>query len=138
QGRDDGSRVLSARGEPGLRLQAAHGRLDRVERGDLADGGLGARRRRVAHLLDDAPAQMAPAVDECPWPLRPRDAGEPVVTIIAVALQEAPAEALQELFGIGAAAPRRIAEQHDRRPGAAMASVIGGDRPEEALLRLPS
>lgn len=81
---------------------------------------------------------MAPAVDECPWPLRPLHAGEPVVAVIAVALQEAPAEALQEVFGIGAAAPRRIAEQHDRRTGAAMAPVIGGDRPEEALLRLPA
>lgn len=50
-GRDDRRRVLPARGEPGLWWRAAHGRLDRVERGDLADGDLGDRRLRIAHVL---------------------------------------------------------------------------------------
>ena len=81
---------------------------------------------------------MAPAVHQRPRSLWPLDAGEPLVAVIAVALQELSAKALQELLGKGAAAPWRIAEQHDRRAGAAMAPVIGGDRPEEALLRLSS
>jgi hypothetical protein len=75
-------------------------------------------------------------VHQRPWALRPLDAGEPIVTVIAVALQELSAEALQELFGKGAAAPRRIAEEDDWRTGTAISSVIGGDRPEEAFLRL--
>ena len=47
-------------------------------------------------------------------------------------------EALEELFGVSAAASRCVSEQHDRRAGAAMPSIIGGDGPEEALLRSSS
>ena len=78
---------------------------------------------------------MAPAMDERPRALRPLDAGQAVVAVIAVALQERSAKALEKLFGISAAASRRITEQDDRRTGAAMPPVIGGDRPEEARLR---
>ncbi len=46
------------------------------------------------------------------------------------------AEAVQKLFGKGAAASGRIVEQDDWRTGAAISSVIGGNCPEEALLRL--
>ena len=37
-----------------------------------------------------------------------------------------------------AAAPGSIAEQYDRRAGAAMPPIVAGDSPEEALLGAPS
>ena len=138
QRRDDGRRLRLPDGEPRRRRHAADARLDGVERGDLPDGGLGDLGFGVAHLLDEAPPQVAPAVHQRPWPLGPVDAGQAFVAVIAVALQEPAAEALEEPFGMDAAAPRRVAEQHDRRARAAMAAVVGGDRPEEALLRLPA
>jgi hypothetical protein len=49
------------------------------------------------------------------WSLRPLDARQPIAALIAVALKEPPAEALQESLGMLTAAARRIAEQHDRR-----------------------
>src|SRR5919106_972771 len=128
--------MLLTRGEPIFRRHPAYGVLDRVESSDLAHGGLGDRRFRVAHLLDKAAAQMAPAMDERPRALRPLDTGQAVVAVIAVALQECSAEALEELFGVAAAASRPIAEQDERGTGAAIPPVIGGDRPEEALLRI--
>src|SRR3546814_1596381 len=73
---------------------------------------------------------MAPAMHERPRSLGPLHAGEPVIAFVAVALQEASPEAVEELLGIGAAASRRISEQHDRRAGAAMAPVVGSDGPE--------
>src|SRR3546814_12655073 len=78
---------------------------------------------------------MAPAVHQRPRSLGPLHAGEPVVTVIAVALQEAPPEAVEERLGMDATASRRISEQHDRRAGAAMAPVIGDDGPEVSPLR---
>src|SRR5690606_23065270 len=81
---------------------------------------------------------MAPAMHERPRPLGPPHAGEPVIAFVAVALQEAPPEAIEELLGIRAAASRRISEQNDRWTGAAVSSVVGSDRPEEALLRAPA
>jgi len=56
----------------------------------------------------------------------------------ALNLQELSAEALKEAFGMCAAAPGRIMEQHDGRALAAMAAVIASDRPEEAFLDLPA
>src|SRR3546814_19009793 len=78
---------------------------------------------------------MAPAVHQRPRSLGPLHAGEPVVTVIAVALQEAPPEAVEERLGMDATASRRISEQHDRRAGAAMAPVIGDDGPDVSTLR---
>jgi hypothetical protein len=66
--------------------------------------------------------------------LRPLDARQPIVALIAVALQEPPAEALQESLGMLTAAARRIAKQSDRRTLATMAAIIARHRPEEALL----
>src|SRR3546814_1626148 len=91
---------LFASGKPSLWRRAAHCRLDRVERGDLTDGVFGDGRLRVSRLFDEAPAQMAPAMHERPWSLRPLDAGEPIIAVIAVALQELSPKALQELFAI--------------------------------------
>src|SRR3546814_16094810 len=73
---------------------------------------------------------MAPAVHQRPRSLGPLHAGEPVVTVIAVALQEAPPEAVEERLGMDATASRRISEQHDGRAGAALAPVIGDDGPQ--------
>src|SRR3546814_19203860 len=78
---------------------------------------------------------MAPAMHERPRSLCPLHAGEPVIAFVAVALQEASPEAVEELLGIGAAASRRISEQHARRAGAAMAPVVGSDGPEVSTLR---
>src|SRR5262245_66691489 len=79
---------------------------------------------------------MAPAMHERPRPLWSSQLREPVIAVVSVALQEAPVKARQELFGKSAAAPGCIAEQHDRRTWAAMATIVGGDRPEVAFLRL--
>src|SRR3546814_1930679 len=95
---DDRRRIFFASGKPSLWRRAAHCRLDRVERGDLTDGVFGDGRLRVSRLFDEAPAQMAPAMHERPWSLRPLDAGEPIIAVIAVALQELSSNALQELF----------------------------------------
>lgn len=81
-------------------------------------------------------AQVAPAMDEQPRPLWPLQACQPIIALIGVNLQELSAEALKEAFGMLAAAPGRIVEQHDGRALATMAAVIGGDCPEEALLDL--
>src|SRR5690606_22235938 len=90
----------------------------------------------VARQLHKTSAQMAPAMDEQPRSLRPFQACQPVIALIGVNLQELSAEAVKEAFGMVAAAPRRIVEQHDGRASATMAAVIGSDRPEEALLDL--
>lgn len=60
------------------------------------------------------------------------------ITIIAIALQELPAEALQERFGKSATAPGCIAEQNNGRATAAIPAVVGGNGPEEAFLRSSS
>src|SRR3546814_6161546 len=78
---------------------------------------------------------MAPAVHQRPRSLGPLHAGEPDVTVIAVALQEAPPEAVEERLGMDATASRRISEQHDRRAGAAMAPVIGDEGTDVSPLR---
>ena len=131
-----GEECSLSRGEPSLWRHAAHRCLDGVERSDLPHGGFGDRRLGVARQLHKASAQMAPAMDERPRSLRSIEARQPVIAVIGVALQEPSAEALQEVFGMLAAATRRIAEQHDRRALAAMAAIVGGDRPEEAFLDL--
>lgn len=79
---------------------------------------------------------MAPAMHERPRPLRSSDFAQPVITVIGIALQEASVKAVQELLSEGAAATGGISEQHDRRTWAAVAAVVGDDRPEVALLRL--
>lgn len=136
QGGDDRGRVLLSRGEPSLWRHAAHRRLDGVERSDLAHGGFGDRGLGVARQLHKSAAQMAPAMDELPWSLRPLQTRQPVIALIGVNLQVLSAEALEEAFGMLAAAPGRIVEQHDGRTLATMAAIIAGNRPEEALLDL--
>src|SRR3546814_12144355 len=81
---------------------------------------------------------MAPAMHERPWSLRPLDAGEPIIAVIAVALQELSSKALQELFAMDPTASGRISEQHDWRVSATVSALVGGDRPEEAFLRSPA
>lgn len=68
----------------------------------------------VAHQFDEAPAQMAPAMCGHPRPLRSSDFGQPLITVIGIALQEASAKAIQD----SAKAPLR--------PGAYQNSTIGG------------
>jgi len=74
-------------------------------------------------------------MDEYPRPLFALNARQPIVTLVAVALEIAPAEALEKFLGMGATAAGGIPEQDGGRVGAAMTAVIRGDRPEEALLR---
>ena len=59
---------------------------------------------------------MNPAMDELPRSLRPFQARQPIIALIGVNLQELSAEALEEAFGMLAAAPRRIVDR-DRRGG---------------------
>src|SRR5947199_159689 len=79
---------------------------------------------------------MAQAMHKRPRPLRSSDFGQPVITVIGIALQEASVKAMQELLRERAAATGGISEQHDRRTWAAVAAVVGDDRPEVAFLRL--
>src|SRR3546814_15378211 len=74
---------------------------------------------------------MAPAMHERPWSLRPLDAGEPIIAVIAVALQELSSKALQELFAMDPTASGRISEQHDWRVSATLSAIVGRDRPAE-------
>src|SRR5258708_30226826 len=73
-----------------------------------------------------------------PWPLRAFDAREPIISVIAVTLQESPTAAMQESLGMFAASSRRVAEQHNRRTSATMSTIIGSNRPKEPLLCLPA
>src|SRR5271167_4222953 len=130
--------MLLSRGQPHLRRCATHRRLNGIERGDLPDGGFGDRGFGIAHELYEAATQVTPAMHQYPWSLRSFDTRQPIITLIAVALQESPAEALQESFGMFAASPRRVAEQHDRRTSAAISAIIGSNRPKEPLLCLPA
>lgn len=84
-------------------MHAHHG-FDSVKLCDVPSGGLGDRRFAVAGQFDEAPAQLAPAMHERPRPLRSSTFGQPVITVIGIALQEACIQALQELLGEGAAA----------------------------------
>ncbi len=67
QGFDDRSGKFFARRQPRLRRMATDVGLNGVERGDVADRRLRDRRFRVAHELDEASPQMAPAMDQRPW-----------------------------------------------------------------------
>lgn len=115
EGGDDRRGMLPPGGEPQLRRCPANRCLDGIERRDLADRRFGDRRFGVARELDEAPAQVAPAMDEPPRPLRPFQTGQPVIALIGVDLEELSAEALKEAFGMLATASWRIVEQHDRR-----------------------
>src|SRR5882672_9713328 len=115
--------MLLSRGKPHLGRCATHRRFNGIERGDLSNGSFRDRRFRVAHELYEATAQVTPAMHQHPWSLRSFDTRQPTITLIAVALQESPAEALQESFGMFAASPRRVAEQHDGRTSAAMSAA---------------
>src|SRR3546814_419054 len=84
---------------------------------DVAQRGLRDRRFGVAYELHEAAPQMAPAMHQRPRSLGPLHAGEPVIAVIAVALQEAPPDAVPEGLGMGAAAPRRISAEDDRAAG---------------------
>lgn len=66
--------------------------------------------------------------------MRSSDFDQSIITVIGIALQEASGEAVQELLSEGAAATGSISEQHDRRTWAAMAAVVGDDRPTVAVL----
>src|SRR5262249_23036493 len=103
QGGDDRRGMFPSRGQPDLWRCATHGRFNGVKRGNLPDGSFGDWGFRVAHELYEATAQVTPAMHQRPWPLRSFDPREPIIPVIAVALQESPAEALQESFGMFAA-----------------------------------
>jgi len=130
--------MLPSRGQPQLGRCATHRRFNGIERGDLPNGSFRDRGFGIAHELYEAAAQVTPAMHQHPWSLRSFDTRQPTITLIAVALQESPAEALQESFGMFAASPRRVAEQHDGRTSAAMSAIIGSNRPKEPFLCLPA
>src|ERR1700739_2453566 len=122
--------MLLSRGQPHLRRCATYRRLHGIERGDLPDGSFGDRGFGIAHELYEAATQVTPAMHQHPWSLRSFDTRQPIITLIALiatAAQESPAEALQESFGMFAAPPRRVAEQHDRLPSAAISAIIGSN-----------
>src|SRR6516165_3747984 len=133
QGGDDWGRMLLSSGKTDRGRSTAHHRVNGIKRRDLPDGSFRDRGFRVAHELDEATTQVAPAVHQHPRSLWSLDALEPVVALVAVALQEATAEAMQEALGMFAAPSGRIAEQHDWRTSATKSAIIAGDRPEEAL-----
>src|SRR5882762_285081 len=130
--------MLLSRDKPHLGRCATHRRFNGIERGDLSNGSFRDRGFRVAHELYESTAQVTPAMHQHPWSLRSFDTRQPTITLIAVALQESPAEALQESFGMFAASPRRVAEQHDGRTSADMSAIIGSNRPKEPFLCLPA
>ena len=95
---------LAARGKAGVGREAAHGLLDGVETGDVADHGLGDRRAGALVHFHEAPAHMAPAVREGPAALGPVELAQPVVAVMGVALQVSPAAAVEEALGMEALA----------------------------------
>ena len=86
--------------------------------------------------LAQSPAAMAPAIGQ-PHRRTARAAGsgEPVVAGIAVDLEDA-VEAVEELFGIFAAAPGRVEVDHAGRIAAAPGTVVAGQCPQPAGLGL--
>src|SRR5260370_4744429 len=102
--------MLLSRGQPHLRRCATYRRLHGIERGDVPEGSFGDRGFGIAHELYEAATQVTPAMHQHPWSLRSFDTRQPIITLIAIALQESPAEALQESFGMFAASPRRVTE----------------------------
>ena len=77
-------------------------------------------------------------MDKRPTALGPVEPLQPGVAVIGVALQVAPAAAVEEPLGMGAVPAGRVAEDHDGRRRSAMGAVVGGHRPEEALLHGPA
>ena len=74
-------------------------------------------------------------MDQLPRPVAPREFGHCIVGLITVALQPGSLIALEELQRMFPSPAGGIVEQHDGRPRAAMASIIGDHGPEPAGLR---
>ena len=129
--------MVPACGKADLGGHAAHRGLHGIEGRDLPDGGFGDRGFLVARQFHEAAAQMAPAMHQRPRPLVPLDGSKLVIGLIAIALQEAPAIALQEVHGMNTPTPGCVLEQNNRRAGAAMTTVIRSDGPEEPRLGAP-
>ena len=116
-------------GETALGRAGADLGLDGVELGDPAQAlGCDLRAAAVVDFAEPAP-RMGPTVCQ---PYRraalAAPAGQPVVTGLAVDLQDA-VEAVEEALGIFAAAPGGIEVHHARRIGSAPGAVIAGQRP---------
>jgi hypothetical protein len=56
-------------------------------------------------------------MDEAPWPLRPLQAGKPIVALIGVDLQELPAEAPKEAFGMLMGSLKNLPSHDSLDPG---------------------
>src|ERR1700747_674674 len=111
----------------------AHRRVDGIKCRDLPDRSFRGRGFRAAHELYEATAQMAPAMHQHPRSLGSLDTLEPIVPLVAVALQEATAEGMQESVGMFAAPAWGLWPQHARRPTATKSALTAGNPPEEAL-----
>jgi hypothetical protein len=70
------------------RLLAAHGPLDRMEQRDLPQHRLGDRGARVLEALDEAAADVRPAIDQPPRAAIARDRGQRIAGLASVALPE--------------------------------------------------
>ena len=73
-----------------------------------------------------------------PAALGPVEPLQPTAAVAGVTLQAPPAAAVEEPLGVGTVPAGREAEDHDGRRRAAVGAVVGGDRPEEALLHGPA
>ena len=129
-----GARV--AFGETPVRRAAADIGLDGIEFSDPAHTlGCDLRAAAVMDLTHFSPA-MRPTVRKLQWRAAPAArTGQPIVAGITVDLQDA-VEAVEEALGIVAAAPGRIEVDHAGRIGAAPGTVIPGQGPQPAGLRL--
>jgi hypothetical protein len=85
---DDRGGMLTSGGEADGRILAAHRLLDPIEGRDLTQHLLGDRRALVLEPLDEAAADMGPAIDQLPRAILAHDLGQRVVGRVGVALQE--------------------------------------------------
>src|SRR6056297_2985649 len=81
--------MLASRGEADGRSLAADSLLEHIEGRDPAQHLLGDGRPLALEALDEAAADMGPAVDQLPRPIVARDFRQRVVGLIGVVLQEA-------------------------------------------------
>lgn len=81
--------MLFPSGTAHSRILAAHGLLDLIEQRDLAQHFLGDGRAVALESLDEAAADMRPAIDRLPRAIVARGIRHRIVGSIGVALQEA-------------------------------------------------
>lgn len=133
-GEDRGGMLLS-RVQPCGAVVTTDLRRDGIEGADEGNALLGNRRGAGAGDLDQLPAGMGPALGELDCGADPIRCEQPVVSGIAIDLQDT-AKSPEDALGMLTTPTEGIGEGHARRCRAAPRSVISGQAPELSRIRL--